>query len=239
MTKSYALSATKRERAGKGVARALRREQQTPAVIYGDNKDPVTISIPTKEANLEYNKGQMFTTICEMEVEGKKNLVLARDVQIHPVTDNVLHVDFLRVTDKTTVTVAVPVSFTNQEKSPGIREKGVLNIIRFDVDLICKATAIPDVVEVDIGEFEIGDSIKISHAAMPEGAKPAIDDRDFTLATIAAPRAIIEEEPAEGEGEEGEEGAEGAEGEGGEKAEGEGGDAKAEGGDDKSEEKKE
>ena len=236
MAKTYALSATKRERAGKGVARALRRDKQTPAVIYGDNKTPVTISVPTKEANVEFNKGQMFTTICDLDIEGEKHMVLARDVQLHPVTDNVLHVDFLRVTDKTTVTVAVGVNFINQEESPGIKEKGVLNIIRFDVDLICKAKAIPDSIEVDVSPFDIGDSIKISDVKLPEGAKPAIDDRDFTLASIAAPRVIVEDEPVEGE--EGEEGAEGAEGEEG-KAEGEGGDAKAEGGDDKPEEKKE
>ena len=245
-TKHYQMSAMKRERAGKGVARALRREHQTPAVIYGDKKDPITVSIPTKEANLEYNKAHMFTSICEMDVEGTKVEVLARDVQLHPVTDNVLHVDFLRVTDKTTITVAVPVSFINQEESPGIKEKGILNIIRYDVDLICKAKAIPESIEVDLSSFDIGDSVKISNAVLPEGAKPAIDDRDFTLATIAAPREIIEDEPVEGEegeeGTEGEEGAEGGEGAEGEKGEGEkgsdkdgGGDAKPEGGDDKAE----
>ena len=139
MTKKYELSAVKRERAGKGVARALRREAQTPAVIYGDNKPPVTISIPTKEANLEYNKGQMFTTLCDLDVDGKKDLVLARDVQLHPVTDNVLHVDFLRVNDKTKLTVAVAVNFTNQENCVGLKEKGILNIVRYEVDLVCKA----------------------------------------------------------------------------------------------------
>lgn len=243
MTKRYAMSAAKRERAGKGVARALRRENQTPAVIYGDNKSPVTISLPTKEANIEYNKGHMFTTLCDLDVDGEKNLVLARDVQLHPVSDKVLHVDFLRVNAKTKITVAVPVNFVDHDKSPGLREKGVLNVVRYDVDLICQATAIPESIEVSLADFDIGDSVKISNAVMPEGAEPAIDDRDFTLATLAAPRAIIEEEPVEGEegeeGEEGAEGAEGAEGEGGEKAEGEGGDAKAEGGDAKPEDKKE
>jgi len=218
-TKTYALSAMKRERAGKGVARALRRENRTPAVIYGDKKDPVTISVPTKEANVEYNKAHMFTSICEMDVEGTTMQVLARDVQLHPVRDSVEHIDFLRVTDKTKITVAVPVNFINQEECAGIKEKGILSVIRYDVDIVCKATAIPDEIEVDLTEFQIGDSIKISNAVMPEGAKPAIDDRDFTLASIAAPRAIVEDEPAEGE--EGEEGAEAsAEGAEGEKAEG-------------------
>ena len=222
-TKIYAMSAMKRERAGKGVARALRRDKQTPAVIYGDNKDPVTISIPTKDANVEYNKAQMFTSICEMDVEGTKMKVLARDVQLHPVSDNVMHVDFLRVTDKTTITVAVAVNYINQEEAKYAAEKGVLNVNRYDVDIVCKATDIPDEITVDMKDFDIGDSVKISNADMPEGAKPAIDDRDFTLATITAPRVIVEDEPVEGE-----EGAEGetAEGEEGEKAEG--GDAPAE-----------
>jgi len=183
-TKHYPLSAMKRERAGKGVARALRRDKQTPAVIYGDNKDPVTISIPTKEANVEFNRGQMFTTLCDMDVEGDKHMLLARDVQLHPVTDNVMHVDFLRVTDKTTITVAVPVNYINQEDAEYTKEKGVFNVNRYDVEVVCKAQAIPDEIIVDVKDFEIGASIKISDADMPEGAKPAIDDRDFTLATI-------------------------------------------------------
>jgi large subunit ribosomal protein L25 len=220
-TKTYAMSATKRERAGKGVARALRRENRTPAVIYGDKKDPITISIPTRDANVEYNKAHMFTSICEMDVDGDSMQVLARDVQLHPVKDSVEHIDFLRVTDKTKITVAVPVNFINQDDCKGIKEKGILNVIRYDVDIVCRAQSIPDEIEVDLTEFEIGDSIKISNAVMPDGAKPAIDDRDFTLASIAAPRVIVEDEPAEGE--EGEEGAE-ASAEGGE-----GGDAPAEG----------
>lgn len=202
MTKHYTLSAVKRSRAGKGVARALRRENQIPAVIYGDKKAPVTVSLPAKEVNLEYNKGHMFTTLCDLDVEGEKALVLARDVQLHPVTDNALHVDFLRVTPKTKITVSVPVHFANQEDSPGLKAKGVLNVVRHEVDLVCQATAIPESVEIDMSGFEIGDSIKISNFSLPEGAVPAIDDRDFTVATIAAPRTIADdaaEEAAEGD----------------------------------------
>jgi large subunit ribosomal protein L25 len=212
MTKHYALSATERKGAGKGAARAIRRESQTPAVIYGDKKDPVTISLPTKETNLEYNKGHMFTTLCDLELDGKKHQVLARDVQLHPVTDNVMHVDFLRVTDKTSITVAVAVNFMNYEDSPAAKEKGILNVVRFEVDILCKARNIPESIDVDLSNAEIGDSIKISNAVMPEGAKPAIDDRDFALAAVAAPRVILDDEPEEGE--EGEEGAEGEAAEG-------------------------
>lgn len=219
-TKHYAMSATKKDRAGKGAARALRRENMTPAVIYGDKKAPITIAIPTKEANIEYNKAHMFTSICNMDVEGEKVEVLARDVQLHPVTDNVMHVDFLRVTDKTTITVGVPMSFINQEESEYSKSKGILNITRYSVDVVCKAKDIPDEIVVDVKDFKIGDSIKISNATMPAGAKPAIDDRDFTVATISAPRVVLDDEPEETEGEEGET-AESAEAE------------KAEGGDEK------
>jgi len=211
MPKQYTLSAAKREGAGKGAARAIRRENQTPAVIYGDKKDPVTISLPTKETNLEYQKGTMFTTLCELDVDGEKHQVLARDAQLHPVTDNVMHVDFLRVTDKTSITVAVAVNFIGFDDSPAAQEKGILNVVRFEVDIDCKARNIPDSIDVDLSKVEIGDSIKISDAIMPDGAKPAITDRDFALAAVVAPRVIVEDEP---EAEEGEEGAEGETAEG-------------------------
>ncbi|HPD83292.1 MAG TPA: 50S ribosomal protein L25/general stress protein Ctc [Alphaproteobacteria bacterium] len=217
-TKHYALSATKRDRAGKGAARALRREKQTPAVIYGDKKDPLTVTIDTKETNVQYNKGHMFTTLCDLDVDGKKHLVLARDVQLHPVTDNVLHVDFLRVTEKTKLKVYVPVHYINQETCPGLKAKGILSVVRHEVEIVCLAQAIPDAIEVDMSNFKIGDNIKISHASMPAGTSPAITDRDFALASISPPRIVLDDEPAEGE--EGAEGAEAsAEGAEGEKAE--------------------
>lgn len=208
MSNKYAFKADVRDGAGKGAARALRRDQKIPAVIYGDNKAPVTITLPMKEANVEYNKGHMFTTLCDLDVGGEKHLVLARDIQLHPVTDNVLHIDFLRVTPKTKIKVSVPVDLSSYEDSPAIKEKGILNITRHEVEMVCIATSIPDVIEVDASAAEIGDSIKSSNAKLPEGAVFAIDDRDFTIATVTAPRTIIEDEP-----EEGEEGAEGAEGE--------------------------
>jgi len=204
MTKHYTLPATKRDGTGKGVARALRRENKTPAVIYGDKKEPVTIALPSKEINLEYRKGHMFTTLCDLDVDGEKHQVLARDVQLHPVTDNVMHVDFLRVTDRTPLTVSVPVNFVNYEESEAAKEKGVLNVVRHSVDLVCRARNIPDSLDIDMTEFKIGDAVKISNATMPDGATPAITDRDFTIATIAAPRTIVEEETEAEESAEGE-----------------------------------
>lgn len=196
MTKHYALSAETRERAGKGVARALRREKKIPAVIYGDSKDAESIALPVKEVTLEYLKGHMFTNLCDLEINGKKHLVLARDVQLHPVNDTVLHVDFMRVTPKTTITVAVPVHFLNEENCPGIKvNKGSLTIVRHDVELICKATDIPESIEVDLMPYDIGEPVKLSAAKLPNGVKSA-SQRDITVATIAPPRLLLEEEDA-------------------------------------------
>lgn len=196
MTKHYALSAEKRERAGKGVARELRRENKIPAVIYGDAKEPENIALPIKEVTMEYHKGHMFTNLCDLTVDGKKQQVLVRDVQLHPVTDNVLHVDFIRVSAKTTIVVHVPVHFTGHEECPGLKAKGTLNVVRHDVELVCRATDIPEQIEIDLSKFEIGDAIKIGGVKLPNGTKPAIADRDFTIATIVPPRLLLEEEDA-------------------------------------------
>jgi large subunit ribosomal protein L25 len=195
MTKHYALSAETRDRAGKGVARALRREKKIPAVIYGDAKDAETIALPIKEVTLEYHKGHMFTNLCDLEINGKKQLVLARDVQLDPVKDAVLHIDFMRVTPKTTITVHVPVHFQNEDKCPGIKAGGSLTVVRHDLELVCKATEIPEEVVIDLSKYEIGDAIKITEITLPNGTKSGYQ-RDVTIATIAAPRLLLEEEDA-------------------------------------------
>lgn len=217
MSKNYALKADARDRAGKGAARSLRREGKIPAVIYGDKKEPVKISLSQNETNVEYNKGHMMTTLCELDMAGGKHLVLARDVQLHPVTDIVEHVDFLRVTPKTKIAVNVPVHFIHEDRSPGLKERGILNVVRYDIELLCAATAIPDMIEVDLSGTEQGDAVKISNVSLPAGTKPVIDDRDFTIATILAPRSMaeleaLEEAPEEGSMEGAEDGAEGEEG---------------------------
>jgi large subunit ribosomal protein L25 len=194
-TKHFTLSAEKRERAGKGVARALRRENNIPGVIYGDHKEAVTIQLPVKEVTLEHQKGHLFTELCDLQVDGKKELVLVRDVQIDPVSDRILHVDFLRVSPKTMIHVNVPVHFLNQETSIGLKAGGTLNVVKHEVELICQATNIPEFIEVDLATAEIGDALKIHNVKLPSGTKPAISDRDFTIATIATPRKLIEEEP--------------------------------------------
>lgn len=199
MSKNYAIEAEQREQAGKGAARSLRREGKIPAVIYGDKKDPVKVTLDSNRINVEYNKGHMFTTLCDLNVGKEKHLVLARDIQLHPVTDVVEHVDFLRVSAKTKIAVNVPVKFINEDKSPGLEDKGILNVTRYDVEVVCLATNIPEEIEVDLAGKEQGDTVKASDAKLPTGSKYVIDDRDFTIATIMAPKRLedLEAELAE------------------------------------------
>ena len=139
----------------------------------------------------------MFTTLCDLAVAGDKHLVLARDVQLHPVTDVVEHVDFLRVNDKTKIAVNVPVQFINDDKCPSLAQKGTLNVVRHTVELMVSAMKIPDLIEVNIEGKEHGDPVKVSDASMPEGAAPVIDDRDFTIATLVPPKTAAQEEAEE------------------------------------------
>lgn len=193
MSKNYALKAESRDRAGKGVARSLRRENKVPAVVYGDAKAPVKISLASKETNIEYNKGHMFTNLCDLEVDGQKHLVLARDVQVHPVTDRVEHIDFLRVTAKTKIAVMVPVHFINEDKSPGLTaDKGVLNIVRHSAELLCTATNIPEEIVFDLSGTKIGDAVRINDGKLGD-AVPADRSRNYVIATLQAPKQFVEE----------------------------------------------
>ncbi len=202
-SRNYALKGEKRDRAGKGVARALRRENAIPCVIYGDGKPPLSLSLPAKELNLEYLKGHMYTSLCALEIAGEKHLVLARDVQLHPVKDNVMHVDFLRVTPKTKLHVWVPLKFINEDKCPGIQqEKGILNAVEHQLDVVCLATDIPDHIDIDLSGLALHDSVKLSQVKFPAGASPNVK-KDITIATIMEPRRIIEETPVAAEGAEG------------------------------------
>lgn len=186
--KNIAMTAQTREGTGKGTARALRRENKIPAVIYGNNQAPTSITMNNKEITLEYHKGHLFTTLVDIDVDGKKEMVLARDVQTHVVTDEILHIDFLRVSAKTKIAVDIPVHFINHEKSPALESNGILNTVRHEVELYCKATNIPEYIEVDLSGKDFGDSVRLSDASLPEGATPVIDDRDFTIATIVEPK---------------------------------------------------
>ena len=194
---SYELKAEAREGVGKGSARLVRRNGKIPAVIYGDKQPPLPITVDYKELYYKIHGGGFMTTIATIDVDGKKVQVLPKDYQMDPVRDVPLHVDFLRVGKDTIVTVNVPVHFVNEEKSPGIKRGGVLNVVRHEVEFTVPANAIPEFITVDLAGLEIGASVHISHIKLPDGVKPVIQDRDFTVATVAGSSAM-KPEPEEG-----------------------------------------
>ena len=189
------IRAEARDRAGKGAARAARRSGRVPGVIYGEKQPPRLISVDPRELQVELQRKGFFARLVNVEIDGTQERALPRDVQLHPVTDKPEHVDFMRVGAKTRITVAVPVVFLNQEKSPGIRRGGILNIVRHEIDLVCSADAIPDRITVDVEGLDIGDSVHITKVALPPGTRPTIT-RDFTIASVAAPTAVREEQAA-------------------------------------------
>ena len=203
MSDMTTISASERERVGKGSARAARRAGLVPAVIYGNKKDPVGITMQAREITKIVHQPGIFGRLLEIDVAGTKSTVLTRDIQFHPVSDVVMHLDFLRVSQSATVAVAVPVEFINEDKCPGIKIGGVLNVVRYEVELNCPATAIPEKITIDLDGVKIGDSIHISAIPLPEGVSPTITDRDFTVATLASPGGGVknedDEDAAEGE----------------------------------------
>ncbi|MCY6379548.1 50S ribosomal protein L25/general stress protein Ctc [Hoeflea prorocentri] len=200
MSNSYELVAEARERVGKGSARELRRNGKIPAVIYGGKEPPVSIALPYKDVTLKIHSGGFLTTIATIDVDGKKVRVLPKDYQLDPVRDFTMHVDFLRISKDTVVTVEVPVQFINEEESPGIKRGGVLNVVRHAVEVICPADSIPENFVADLTGLDLGDGIHISKITLPEDVEPTITDRDFTIATIAAPAGLKSEEQEEAEG---------------------------------------
>jgi large subunit ribosomal protein L25 len=187
MAEGYVLKASVRDRVGKGAARALRREGLVPAVIYGDKKPALPIAVPMKETTIALHRGGFMTHLGTIEVDGQSHQVIAKDYQLDPVRDDLIHVDFLRVAKGASLTVDIPVHFLNEEKCPGIRAGGVLNIVRHTVEMTVPADAIPDSLVIDLATAKVGDSIHISAVTIPAGCAPTITDRDFTIATIAAP----------------------------------------------------
>lgn len=242
MSSIATMTAELRDRTGKGAARATRRSGRVPGVIYGNKEAPVLISVDPKALQNELESSGFYIRQFEVEVGGQSHRVLPREVQFHPVNDRPLHVDFLRVTEQTTINVSIPVTVVNEEESPGLKRGGVLNLVRREIEVTCAVGNIPSEFVIDLEGMEIGDSAHISQIKLPEGVVPVISDRDFTIATVAAPTVVREEAAAEaeaaaaallaaeegeglegleGEGVEGEEGAEGEAAEGEAKPEGE------------------
>lgn len=194
MSKTFTVKAEARDKVGKGAARHLRRNGMIPAVIYGDKQDPLPIAIPYKETFLALHGGGFMTHIGTIEVGGQTIQVLPKDYQLEPVRDFLMHVDFLRVSEKSRVTVQVPVHFENEDAAPGLKRGGVLNVVRHEIEVECPATAIPEAFPIDLTGLEIGDSIHASALTLPNNVALTITDRDFTIATIAAPAALRSEE---------------------------------------------
>ena len=214
------LAASLRSLSGKGPARAARRDGLVPAVIYGNKLDPMTISVDRKALERQIQVSGFFIRLIDVNLEGESHRVLPREVQFHPVSDAPLHVDFLRFSADRKITVQVPVQFQNEEESPGLKRGGVLNIVRHEVEVLCTADNIPQIFEIDLTGCDIGDALHASAVELPMDVTFTITDRDFTIATIAAPTVGAEEAAAEAEDEEDEE-FEGEEGVGGEGEEGE------------------
>lgn len=193
MAETKTLAATVRSGTGKGAARSVRREGQIPGVIYGGGDAPEPIALDYRELNKLIYAGHFLTTIFEIDVAGKTQRVIPRDYQLDPVKDKPLHVDFLRLKPGSTLRVEVPVHFINGDTAPGIKKGGALNIVRHTIALKVPADNIPDGISADLGELDINDSLHVSALTLPEGCKPVIVDRDFTIAAIAPPVAAADE----------------------------------------------
>ena len=214
MSASIELKAQARDRVGKGAARELRRNSMVPAVIYGDNKDPLPIAVPYKELSILINSGGFLNTVLEVDVDGGKHRVLPKDYQREPVRDFFTHVDFLRIGKNTKVTVEIPVHYINEDDCPGLRKGGVLNVVRHALEVSCRADAIPEYFKVDLTGLGIEDVVHASAITLPDGVSLTVIDRDPTMCSIAAPTVsaasdedgeavAADEVPAGDEGEEG------------------------------------
>jgi large subunit ribosomal protein L25 len=202
MSEQLTLSAETRERAGKGASRAMRREGRVPAVVYGNKEEALAIHVEEKALMKALNGGHFMNSVVMIDVAGKTARTLPKDVQFHPVTDRPLHVDFLRISEHSKVTVNVPIRFTGEEECRGIKRGGVLNAVRHELELVCDAAEIPEEIEITLKGLNIGDSLHISAVTLPEGVEPAITDRDFTIATIVpSSGSVMEAEDAAAEAE--------------------------------------
>ena len=186
------LKAAARERVGKGAARHARRENRVPAVVYGAAQPPESITLEYNELWKQVLKGKFTSTVFEIDVNGKKTKVIPRDIQLDPVKDVPIHIDFLRIAKDGVIRVFVPVKFVNEALSPGLKRGGVLNIVRHDIEVFCPYDQIPPHFEVNLEGLEIGRSLHISAVELPATVKTVIQGRDFTVATIAG--AVKDEE---------------------------------------------
>ena len=199
MAEAMVFPAEQRTRTGKGPARQLRRQGKVPGIVYGGDGEPVMLALEFKEMKRQLSTNpRFFSSVFELDLAGEKMRVLPREAQLHPVTDEPLHIDFVRASEGARVVVEVPVVFTNEAASPGLKRGGVLNIVRRAVELSCPIERIPAELVIDLTGLEINDSVHISALTLPEGVRPTITDRDFTICSVAAP-TVVEAPTVEGE----------------------------------------
>ena len=220
MAKPVVIEASVRERGGKGAARAIRREGRVPAVIYGDKQDPLLVSFGYQDLMKHVQTGRLMSTLVDIDVDGDKTRAIARDIQFEPVRDFLQHVDFLRLGKGARITVEVACNFINEEDCPGLTQGGVLNVVRYEIELDCLASDIPEEMTIDLAGLEMGDGVHGSDLKLPEGSELTITDRDFTICTIVTPTVAETADDADEEAGEGEEGAGEGEEEAGEGEEG-------------------
>jgi large subunit ribosomal protein L25 len=190
-----------RDRTGTGGAREARRAGKVPGILYGGPKGPVSISVKSNEFRKSLQTGQLHGHLVTLKYGDESQPVIAKDIQFHPVTDEPIHFDLLRVEEGSTVRIAIPVHFKNQDICPGLKAGGSLEIVRHDVELNCPANAIPEELVFDLSNSNLGDTIRIGDIALPKGVTPSIADRDFVLATLKVSSAGMSEAAAEGEAE--------------------------------------
>jgi large subunit ribosomal protein L25 len=216
MSEVYVIEAKAREEGGKGIARRIRNEGYVPAVIYGSKQEPQKVAVTGHSLKMAIQQGGFLTQAQEIKVDGKSEKVLPREVQLDPVSDKIMHVDFLRYDAKRIVKAVVGIEMVDLDKCPGAKVGGVPSLARTEVELLCRADSIPQVLYVSMEGLDVGEAVKFSSIELPEGVNPAIADRDFTLASILATRTSVmsdEEEDAAAAAAAGAEGTEGAEGE--------------------------
>ncbi len=206
MASNIELEASARAGVGKGAARQARREGFVPGVVYGDNKDPESINIKQPVLLKLLREGKFLSTLIKLKVDGTEQTVICRGVQRDVVKDLPIHADFLRLSERSRITLMIPVEFINEDEAPGMKKGGVLTVVRNEVELKVRANNIPEQLTVDMTGLDVNDVVRISDVTMPEGAAPTITDRDFMIANISAPSALMsegsdEDEESDGEGE--------------------------------------
>ena len=190
MASTIELEATTRPGVGKGAARQARREGMVPGVVYGGNQEPTSINIHQPALLKQLKAGGFLSTLINLKIDGEDNRVICRAVQRDVVKDLPIHADFLRLSERSRISLMIPVNFINHEESPGIKKGGVITVVRSDVELKVRANNIPDEITVDLTGLDVNDVVRISDITLPQGAAPVIADRDFMIANIAAPSAL-------------------------------------------------